>query len=74
MFLPHGQWVNCEAKPGHTTRQDYHCSLNILHHDAREQSITIKELQQRKVAAPVYRAENTAGQIRHADHLAPSIR
>jgi hypothetical protein len=35
---------------------------------------TIKELLGRKVAAPVYKAENTAIEIRHADHMAPSIR
>jgi hypothetical protein len=27
-----------------------------------------------KVAAPVYKTENTAVEIRHADHVAPSIR
>jgi hypothetical protein len=27
-----------------------------------------------KVAAPVYKSENTAVGIRHADHVAPSIR
>jgi hypothetical protein len=27
-----------------------------------------------KVAAPVYKTENTAVGIRHADHVAPSIR
>jgi hypothetical protein len=35
---------------------------------------TTEELLDRKVAAPVYKAENTAGGIRHADHVAPSIR
>jgi hypothetical protein len=34
---------------------------------------TIKELFDRKVAAPVYKTENTAIGIRHADHVAPSI-
>jgi hypothetical protein len=32
---------------------------------------TIEELLDRKVAAPVYKAENTAVGIRHADHVAP---
>jgi hypothetical protein len=32
------------------------------------------ELLDRKVAAPVYKIENTAVGIRHADHVAPSIR
>jgi hypothetical protein len=32
------------------------------------------ELLDRKVAAPVYKTENTAVGIRHADHVAPSIR
>jgi hypothetical protein len=33
-----------------------------------------EELLDRKVAAPVYETENTAVGIRHADHVAPSIR
>jgi hypothetical protein len=32
-----------------------------------------EELLDRKVAAPVYKTENTAVGIRHADHVAPSI-
>jgi hypothetical protein len=35
---------------------------------------TIEELHDRKVAAPVYKIENTAVGILHADHVAPSIR
>jgi hypothetical protein len=35
---------------------------------------TTEELLDRKVAAPVYKTENTAVGIRHADHIAPSIR
>jgi hypothetical protein len=35
---------------------------------------TTEELLDRKVAAPVYKTENTAIGIRHADHVAPSIR
>jgi hypothetical protein len=35
---------------------------------------TTEELLDRKVAAPVWKAENTAVGIRHADHVAPSIR
>jgi hypothetical protein len=35
---------------------------------------TIEELLDRKVAAPVWKTENTAVGIRHADHVAPSIR
>jgi hypothetical protein len=35
---------------------------------------TTEELVDRKVAAPVYKIENTAVWIRHADHVAPSIR
>jgi hypothetical protein len=35
-------------------------------------SIT-EELLHRKVVAPVYKTENTAVGIRHADHVAPSI-
>jgi hypothetical protein len=34
---------------------------------------TTEELLDRKVAAPVYKTENTAVGICHADHLAPSI-
>jgi hypothetical protein len=33
-----------------------------------------EELLDRKVAAPVYKTENTAVGIRHAGHVAPSIR
>jgi hypothetical protein len=35
---------------------------------------TTEELLDRKVAAPVEKTENTAVEIRHADHVAPSIR
>jgi hypothetical protein len=35
---------------------------------------TTEELLDRKVAAPVQKTENTAGGIRHTDHVAPSIR
>jgi hypothetical protein len=35
---------------------------------------TIEELLDREVVAPVYKIENTAVGIRHADHVAPSIR
>jgi hypothetical protein len=35
---------------------------------------TTEELLDRKVAAPVRKTENTAVGIRHADHVAPSIR
>jgi hypothetical protein len=35
---------------------------------------TTEELLDRKVAAPVYKTENTAVGIRHAVHVAPSIR
>jgi hypothetical protein len=34
---------------------------------------TIEELLDRKVAAPVYKSENTAVGIRHVDHVAPTI-
>jgi hypothetical protein len=35
---------------------------------------TTEELLDGKVAPPVYKTENTAVGIRHADHVAPSIR
>jgi hypothetical protein len=35
---------------------------------------TTEELLDRKVAAPVWKTENTAVWIRHADHVAPFIR
>jgi hypothetical protein len=35
---------------------------------------TTEELLDRKVAAPVYKTENTAVGIRHSDHVTPSIR
>jgi hypothetical protein len=34
---------------------------------------TTEELLDRKVAAPVWKTENTAVGIRHADHVAPSV-
>jgi hypothetical protein len=36
--------------------------------------ITTEDLLDRKVAAPIYKTENTAIGIRHADRVAPSIR
>jgi hypothetical protein len=35
---------------------------------------TTEELLDRKVAAPIYKTENTAVGIRHVDHVAPFIR
>jgi hypothetical protein len=35
---------------------------------------TTEELLDRKLAVPVYKTENTAVRIRHANHVAPSIR
>jgi hypothetical protein len=35
---------------------------------------TTEDLLDRKVAAPAYKIENTVVRIRHADHVAPSIR
>jgi hypothetical protein len=35
---------------------------------------TTEELLDRKVAAPVWKTENTTGGIRRSDHVAPSIR
>jgi hypothetical protein len=35
---------------------------------------TTEELLDREVAAPVYKTENTALGIRHANHVAPSVR
>jgi hypothetical protein len=35
---------------------------------------TTEEVLDRKVAAPVYKTENTAVGTRHANHVAPSIR
>jgi hypothetical protein len=35
---------------------------------------TTEELLDKNVAAPVYKTENTAVGIRHADHMTPSIR
>jgi hypothetical protein len=35
---------------------------------------TTEELLDKKVAAPVWKTENTAVGIRHTDHVAPSIR
>jgi hypothetical protein len=35
---------------------------------------TTEELLEKKVSAPVYKTENMAVRIRHADHVVPSIR
>jgi hypothetical protein len=45
-----------------------------LERDSLSLISTIEELLDRKVAAPVYKTDNTAVEIRHADHVAPSIR
>jgi hypothetical protein len=44
--------------------------LNCYHIETKLLRSYLKE----KVAAPVYKIENTAVGIRHADHVAPSIR
>jgi hypothetical protein len=45
-----------------------------LERDSLSLVSTTEVLLDRKVAAPVYKTENTAVGIRHADHVAPSIR
>jgi hypothetical protein len=47
---------------------------NTVHSESLSLVSTTEELLDRKVAAPVYKIENTAVGIRHADHVAPSIR
>jgi hypothetical protein len=37
-------------------------------------SVQLRSYLKEQVAAPVYKSENTAVGIRHADHVAPSIR
>jgi hypothetical protein len=44
-----------------------------LERDSLSLVSTTEEILGRKVAAPVYKTENTAVGIRHADHVAPSI-
>jgi hypothetical protein len=55
--------------PG-TTRKKKVC----LERDPLSLVSTTEELLDRKVAAPVYKTENTAVGISYADHVAPSIR
>jgi hypothetical protein len=46
----------------------------VLERCPRSLVSTTEELLDRKVAAPVYKTENTAVGIRYADHVAPSMR
>jgi hypothetical protein len=60
-------------RPGFESR---HCQKKVVYLEQSPFSLvsTAEELLDRKVAAPVYKTKNTAVGIRHADHVAPSIR
>jgi hypothetical protein len=60
-------------RPGFDFR-NYHKKVVGLERGAFSLVSTIEDLLDRKVAAPVYKTENMAVGIRHADHVAPSIR
>jgi hypothetical protein len=60
-------------RPGFNSRH-YHKKVVGLERGVLSLVSTTEELLDRKVAAPVSKAENTTVRIRHADHVAPSIR
>jgi hypothetical protein len=73
--------IQCYGFPRylHTSRRAIHLTRNLLTAVGPERGplilvSTSEELLDRKVAAPVYKTENTAGGIHHADHVAPYIR
>jgi hypothetical protein len=61
-------------RPGFDSRHYQKKKVVGLERSSLSLVITTEELLDRKVAAPVYKIENTAVGIRHADHVAPSIR
>jgi hypothetical protein len=61
-------------RPGFDSRHYQKQKLVGLERGALSLVSTTEELLDRKVAATVYKTENTAVGIRHADHVAPSIR
>jgi hypothetical protein len=72
-YLSFFSWL-CQ-RPGFDSRH-YQISRKVvgLERDPLSLVSTTEELLERKVAAPVYKTENTAVGIRHADHVAPSVR
>jgi hypothetical protein len=60
-------------RPGFYSR---HYQKNVMGLERGPLSLvsTTEELLDRRVAAPVYKTENTAVEIRHADHITSSIR
>jgi hypothetical protein len=60
-------------RPGFDSRH-YHKKVVCLERGPLSLVSTTEELLDRKVTAPVQKTENTAVGIRHADHVAPSIR
>jgi hypothetical protein len=67
-----GSWLQIR-RPGFDSRH-YQKKVVDLERGPFSLMSTTEELLDRKVAAPVYKIENTAVGIRHADHMAPSIR
>jgi hypothetical protein len=61
-------------RPGLDSRHYHKKQVVGLERGALSLVSTTEELLDRKVAAPVYKIENTAVGIHHADHVAPFIR
>jgi hypothetical protein len=60
-------------RPGFDSRHYQKKKAVGLERGPRNLVSTTEELLDRKEASPVYKTENTAVGIRHADHVAPSI-
>jgi hypothetical protein len=73
-------WSSCQSswlqirRPGFDSRHYQKKKVVGLERGPLNLVSTTEELLDRKVAAPVYKIENTVIGIRHADHVAPSIR
>jgi hypothetical protein len=66
-------WLQIQ-RPGYDSRHYQKKKVVGLERGPLSLVSTTEELLDRKVAASVYKTENTAVGIRHADHVAPSIR
>jgi hypothetical protein len=61
-------------RPGFNSRHYQKKKVVCLERGPLSLVSTTEEILDRKVAAPVYKTENTAVGIPHADHVAPYIR
>jgi hypothetical protein len=68
----HSSWLQIR-RPGFDSRHYQKKKVVGLERGPLSIVSTTGELLDRKVVAPVYKTENTALGIRHADHVAPSI-